>query len=484
MNKTRVATAILLSGLITTNIFATNGYFSHGYGAKEKGMAGAGVAKGGSSISSANNPANLLQVGDSLDFGVSFFNPQRSYTVTGEPALPANTPIVGDSTNFNCGDGMSQLAAPTCQIPFSYTPETIDSESEWFLIPSMGYSSRIDERSVWGISVYGNGGMNTDYETGSARLYNPESNTVVDAPGTYGSGHAGVNMMQLFINTSYAYQVNKTVGIGASFIVAVHAFEAVGIAPFANNSSNPEKLTNNDHDISTGFAVKLGMNAELSEAVTLGLSYQSKFDMTEFDDYAGLFAEGGDFDIPSTYTLGLAIKTSATSSLLFDYQKINYGEVASIANSISPLLSPLTCTDALNNSLMSGAPAPATGSGCLGGANGAGFGWDDVTVYKIGYEWAVGKDTWRVGFSTTEQPISSTELNFNILAPGVVEDHYTAGYTSNSGDNEWTAFLMYAPEVKISGPSMFDQGHPSFGTSGQVITIRMNQLEVGFEYNF
>jgi len=476
MNKTRLATALLLSGLLTTNIYATNGYFSHGYDAKEKGMAGAGVAKGGSSISTANNPANLLQVGDSMDFGISFFDPVRSYTVSGGPAFPDGFPnVVG--TVPGCGDGMSLLSGPTCQLPFSHIPGTVDSQSEWFLVPSFGYSSRIDEQSVWGISLYGNGGMNTDYEDGSARLYNPMTNSIGDAPGAFGAGHAGVNLMQLFVNTSYAYQVNKAVGIGASFIVAFQAFEAVGLAPFANNSLNSEKLTNNDHDTSTGFGFKLGMNIELSDAVTLGLSYQSKFDMGEFDDYSGLFAEGGDFDIPSTYTVGLAIKTSATSTLLLDYQQINYTDVASISNPIMPLLSPTTCTDAMNNYLMTGAPAPASGSGCLGGANGAGFGWDDVSVYKIGYEWLVGKDAWRVGFSTNEQPVASTELNFNMLAPGVVEDHYTVGYTSNSGDNEWTVFLMYAPEVEVSGYSSFDP-------SPQAITIRMNQLEVGFEYNF
>jgi len=484
MNKTRVATALLLSGLITTNIYATNGYFSHGYGAKEKGMAGAGVAKGDSSISSGNNPANLLQVGDSMDFGVSFFNPVRSYTVAGGPAMPAGSPIF-NTPNFECGDadqnGPSGIPAPTCMAPFSHIPGTVDSQSEWFLVPSFGYSSRIDEQSVWGISVYGNGGMNTDYEDGSARMLSQQTYTLEDMTGAYGAGHAGVNLMQLFVNTSYAYQVNKAVGIGASFIVAVQAFEAVGLAPFANNSLNPEKLTNNDHDTATGFGFKLGMNVELSDAVTLGISYQSKFDMGEFDDYSGLFAEGGDFDIPSTYTVGLAIKTSATSTLLLDYQQINYTDVASISNSIigtmippGPTTPPL-CLDALNSALTTGT-MQAQGSGCLGGANGAGFGWDDVSVYKIGYEWSVGKDTWRVGFSTNEQPVASTELNFNMLAPGVVEDHYTAGYTSNSGDNEWTVFMMYAPEVKVSGPSMFD---PS-----QAITIRMNQLEVGFEYNF
>ena len=34
----------------------------------------------------------------------------------------------------------------------------------------------------------------------------------------------------------------------------------------------------------------------------LGLSYQTRIFMSEFDKYAGLFAGQGDFDIPSNYT--------------------------------------------------------------------------------------------------------------------------------------------------------------------------------------
>ncbi len=274
MNKTKLAIAILISGLVTTNVYATNGYFSHGFGAKEKGMAGAGVALGGSSISAANNPASLLQVGDSMDFGLSLFSPTRSYSVEGGPYLPAGTPLFG--TFPGCGDGMGPIPMPGCYPPFSMTPGTVDSDSEWFPMPSFGYSSRIDEDTVWGISLYGNGGMNTDYTGGSARLLSQATYSLEDSPGTFGAGETGVDLMQLFINTSIAYQINETVGVGASIIVAVQAFEAKGLAPFANNSSNPMALTNNGHDTSSGVGIRLGMNIDVTDELTIGLSYLFK----------------------------------------------------------------------------------------------------------------------------------------------------------------------------------------------------------------
>jgi len=469
MKRIKLAATIILSNFVACSAMATNGYFSHGYGAKEKGMAGAGVAKGGSSISTANNPANLLQVDDRMDLGFSLFNPVRSATVAGEPSLPAGlTGVVGVSV-------CTEPGVQPCQIPFSLNTGTTDSSSEWFAIPSFGYSATIDDSSKWGISLYGNGGMNSDYRGASARVYDPNSNTIVNAPGLFGAGNTGVDLSQLFINTTYAFKASQTVDLGVSLIIAAQAFEATGLAAFGNISVDSSKLTNNGHDMSFGYGFKLGANFQLDEAVTLGISYQSKIEMGEFDDYAGLFAEGGDFDIPSTYTIGIAWNLSDDSTLLLDYQAISYSDVDSIGTGISPISSG-QCFDALNTFLFTGTQGPASGDGCLGASKGAGFGWDDMSVIKIGYEWAVGSDTFRVGYSTTDQPISSDEVNFNVLAPGVVEDHFTAGYTNKSGENEWTLFIMYAPEVEVKGQSQFDPA--------QTISFKMYQLELGIEYQF
>jgi len=461
---------IIVSSILSTQLLATNGYFSHGYGGKEKGMAGAGVAKGGNSITTANNPANLFQIGERVDIGLAIFDPVRSYSVSGEPSLPSGfSPVIG-SPALNC---TPPLAQATCQVPFSINTGTVDSGREWFAIPSFGYSTRIGDELMFGLALYGNGGMNTQYSGGSARFLDPDSNTIVNAPGTFGSGTTGVDLAQLFINNTLAYQANEKVTLGVSFIIAMQAFEATGLNAFANNSLEPTKLTNNGHDMSYGYGLKLGANFSLSDNFVIGLSYQTEMNMTEFDDYAGLFAQQGDFNIPSTYTVGFAWDTSDTSVLLLDYQTINYSDIPAIANSISLLLNPASCTDALNNFLISGSQA-ATGSGCLGGSQGAGFGWEDVSVIKLGYEWAIGDNTYRVGYSTLEQPINSNEVNFNLLAPGVVEDHFTIGYTNNSGENEWTIFLMYAPEVEVIGTSNFD---PS-----QAISFKMHQFEFGLEY--
>jgi long-chain fatty acid transport protein len=184
--------------------------------------------------------------------------------------------------------------------------------------------------------------------------------------------------------------------------------------------------------------------------------------MSEFDDYAGLFAKDGDFDIPSNYTLGVAFDVGSSGMLLIDYQGINYEDVAAVSNSIEPL------TD--------GSCGPTSSSGCLGGKDGAGFGWEDIQVLKLGYQWVSGKMTWRLGYSHTDQPIPKSEVVFNILAPGVVEDHFTFGFTREMDSKSSITFAaMYAPSNSVKGENTFDPN--------QDIKLEMDQYELAIAYN-
>jgi long-chain fatty acid transport protein len=221
-------------------------------------------------------------------------------------------------------------------------------------------------------------------------------------------------------------------------------------------SSDPTKLTNNGTDTSTGIGAKIGWLGEVTPTLSLAASYQSKIYMSEFDDYKGLFAERGDFDIPATWTLGLAWKVVPTGTITFDVQGIQYSDVKSIAN---PLLNNLFTSQ-------------------LGNDDGAGFGWDDIVIYKLGYQWETSPQwTWRVGYSYGDQPIPSSEMLFNIIAPGVMKQHITGGFTyTMASNNEFNFAAMYAPEEKISGNNPLAAG--STGTATQNIELYMSQWEL------
>ena len=413
INKRLIACAVTAALTIPMTAMATNGYFSHGYGTKNKGLAGGGVAFSQDAMAAATNPAGMVTVGDRLDLGAAIFSPSsRGYTVTGNPSGAPGT--------------------------FGLAPGSYESDNDFFLIPHVARNWMINSDSSIGLTVYGHGGMNTEYA----------------APGPFGGGVTGINLEQLFINTTYSRKINATSSWGASLIAVYQTFEAKGLGAFGalGFSSDPANLTDNGKDTSTGFGAKFGWQGEVTKGLTLAASYQTEMGMSEFDKYRGLFAEQGGFDIPATYTLGLAWDTSPKSTLTFDVQQIMYSDIASIANPLIPNIQ----------------------TSQLGNSDGAGFGWDDMTIYKLGYQWDSSTDwTWRVGISQGDQPIPNSETMFNILAPAVMETHLTAGFTMKTGsDSEFNFAAMYAPNSSVTGPNTLE------APNQQNITIEMTQYEV------
>ncbi len=101
-----------------------------------------------------------------------------------------------------------------------------------------------------------------------------------------------------------------------------------------------------------------------------------------------------------------------------------------------------------------------------------------MTVYKFGASWQYSDEwTWRAGYSFTDQPIGSDQMSFNILAPGVIEDHFTVGFTKTmTGGNELNLSFMYAPTSEVDGPNNFD---PS-----QTVHLEMKQFELEVSYSW
>jgi long-chain fatty acid transport protein len=120
--------------------------------------------------------------------------------------------------------------------------------------------------------------------------------------------------------------------------------------------------------------------------------------------------------------------------------------------------------------------------GSLGCSTCRGFGWSDIDVIKLGAEYQYNKDlTLRFGYNRSQNPISSRDVTFNMLAPGVVQDHVTLGFTYNvTKDSELTMAYMHAAKNSVSGSSLFSNflGGASAGTD----KIEMSQDSLGIAY--
>jgi long-chain fatty acid transport protein len=428
----RIALGLAVAGLaiggalaIPQTADATFGYYGYGYGTKSKGMGGAGTALALDPLAGLTNPASLVHLGNVWVLGGTLFNPNRAYQANEDFQSP----------------------------PFAFvTPGRYESGSEWFFIPNFARNWMWDEDSAITLTLAGNGGMNTDYDKAVFENFAPPG-----APEFFqASSPTGIDLMQLAVGLSYSRRLNEQHSLGVTPIFAVQGFKAEGLEPFRGVSAYPDKVTNNGRDYSYGYGVRVGWMGQMTDQLSLGASYQSKLSMSRFDDYKGLFAEGGRFDIAATWNVGLGYRITPDVLVAFDVQRYLYSDIPAIGNPGDLPLAP--------------------GEPVLGTDDGLGFGWDNVTAWKLGVQWQYDpKLTLRAGVADSNQPVPSSQALFNILAPGITTRHYTVGMSYRFSDrSEISGSFMHAPRQRVGGTN------PNTGPQTGFIQMDQNEFELTY----
>ena len=271
------------------------------------------------------------------------------------------------------------------------------------------------------------------------------------------------------LGITYARELGSFTGLGVTRqsigitpIVVAQRFKARGLEPFRLLSVSPDKVTNNGYDYSWGGGLRVGwLGSLLHDRLNVGISYQTKLWMSDFNDYQGLFAKGGDFDIPPVFNVGLALLITPKLSLLTDFKRIFYHDIDALADSNDVALAALVRDPEKR----------------LGGDDGLGFGWDDVNVYSVGLQYeANDKLTLRGGFSIGDQPWKNVNTLFNVLAPATIEKHASLGATYRVDKQSRVSFsYTHAFENTIEGTSTF--------TGPQTGYVRMYQNMVQISYS-
>jgi len=429
MKINKIVVSLFAAGVIVSPLaHATNGYMPIGYGQQNEAMGGASIALPLDSLAAANNPAGMVMVGDRADLGLTLFRPNRTAEITGNNCAPAG-----------CGGGTLN--------------GTYDGNGRSnFFIPTLGYNKMINADTSLGVSVFGNGGMNTQYNTNPFAPFGA-------------NGNLGINLEQLFVAPTWAMKINPTNAIGVSLNLVYQMFSATGVnGALARLSSNATALSDNGTDTTTGYGVKIGWTGEVTPLVTLGATYQSKTKMGKFSKYSGLFADQGSFDIPSNYGVGIAVKATPATTVAFDVQRTNYADVASVGT-------PFTAV-----------PPTFGGTGpFLGASNGPGFGWKNINAYKLGVSHAFSSAfTLRAGLNHCDQPIPNNQTLLNMLAPGVVQNHLSLGGTWTLADkSEVTVAYVHAFKQTVNGSGSIP---PQMGRGEANIT--MHEDSIGISYGW
>ncbi len=411
-----------LTVLGASSAHATNGMIQHGFGMGSKAMAGVGTALPQDTSAVMLNPAGMVYLGNRFDVGVAAFSPHRKTEAT---------------NNGTIANGVYK------------------SDETLFLIPELGINYMLDETTALSFTITPSGGMNTEYPT------NPFDNFNAGTDST----PTGVDLSQMFVSATLAKKFGNH-SFGISPVFAAQKFKAYGLQAFTGVSVDSRHVTDNGFDHSIGGGFRVGYLGQWMDGLMVGASYQSRMYMSKFSKYKGLFADGGDLDVPAMVSAGAAYKVPESKlTLAADWQWILYRDVASIGN----------------DGVMSLNSLATAGDGRLGGTNHApGFGWNDMHVFKLGAKYDYSQAlTLRAGVSWNTGAYTDHDMLFNILAPATIRTHITVGGTYKMGENHSiNVAYMHGLSNDISGT------HVSNGTG--TVTHNMYQHEgfISYSYNW
>jgi long-chain fatty acid transport protein len=292
------------------------------------------------------------------------------------------------------------------------------------------------------VALYGNGGLNTSYTLPIQLL---------------GSTRGGVDIDQAFISPTLSYKAGAHNYFGVAANIAVQRFAAEGLQYIDAISSDPTHVTNNGYSYSSGAGARVGWLGELNHTVSVGATWQSKTYVSKFSKYSGLFAEQGGFDIPANFAGGASVKLGSKATLLFDEERILFGSVKSIANTLA-------------------STSP------LGAASGPGFGWHDINVSKAGLDYDVNPSlTLRGGYNHGGVPFDGSQTFFNLLAPAVTKDHLHVGatWTTKSGKEVSFAYI-HAFNNTLDGVNSIPA---AYGGGNANVSMYQNSFQVAFGWN-
>jgi len=433
---------------------AADGIELIGYGARQKALAGADLADSRDAMSLAVNPAGMVGLDRQYQFGISALLPDRGYEASGP---------------------LSVLA-----------PGDVRSGRPIFPVPNSASVTPIDAESAWGQVSYGNGGINTSYDTGHFKP--PVFAPAFPAPGVtspllmpsfggpFGGGYAGVDYEQEFFSLVYARKFGP-VTIGLAPTLAVQALNAQGLKTLAPWSRDPYHLSDNGYDYSFGGGIRLGLQYEILKGLRLGLAGQTPMFMTPFGKYAGLIGDHGKMDIPANVSAGLAYDVTPDLTVMVDWKHIFYSAVPALGNSSFPIT-----------------------PNSFGSFGGPGLGWRDVDVEAFGVEWRATKQlTLRVGYNHASNMIGPQDIWLNVLAPAISAHHVAGGFKYELTKNSSIDFAtVYAFKNSVSGPEAapyaafayatpggaFPVVVPPHYTPGTKVTASLSGLEFSISYTY
>ncbi|HIH2746028.1 outer membrane protein transport protein [Burkholderia aenigmatica] len=367
-----ISLAVALAAGVANVCIASTGIYTTGYGTREQGMGGVGIATGESALAPAENPAGIAFSGDRVEIGGGLFAIHGGAQVNGA---------------------------------------TYDTRTGIVPMPEFGYVKSLSPSLVFGVASWASGAL-MSYRTPYGGI-----------PGNSNTFAQGV-FMHVAPTIAYRFGAERNHAIALSVVGALSTIDVEGVEAQTG-------LPNQGRDWTPGYGFKIGWMSQITSQLSMGAFYASKIRYTPWHKYRAIFPDGGRFDEPEQYGIGIAFRPTPKWLIGFDWIRFNYGGTHVLGN-------------------------PVTFSAPLGAENGPGFGLANINAYRIGVQYDVTDTlTLRGGFEITNQLVTPANTAFTFLVPITLNRTYTVGATYRMNKQSELSFAYaISPRVQVNGTGL------------------------------
>lgn len=247
----------------------------------------------------------------------------------------------------------------------------------------------------------------------------------------------GTGLERTFLTPSFTQAIDESTTVTGAVVLAQQQFATLGfgyseVPALAAAAVTPTSVVPNAFtETSVGSGVRVQMHERLGGDLGLFAGYQSKIDMQAFQNYRGVYADPGDFDVPAIASAGLEWTPLARHRLGFNVQRVMYSDTAAFTS----------------------ASLPRRFLSVLGDRDTSYFEWQDLTVYGLDWTYlATPRDAFTLRYATQTQPLPNDAALRAALAADITDHNYAFEYVRDL--ERWGSLSLaasYAPSQYFLG---------------------------------
>lgn len=237
-----------------------------------------------------------------------------------------------------------------------------------------------------------------------------------DSPNTtsaFGALHGfdspGIGLVRQQLATGIQGAISERSMVSASVLLVNQQFASFGLGTEAVDEYSAAQIAAGESSVGTG--VRVGFHQQMSERFSWSTDVQSRINMESFQNYRGVFADPGNFDIPGQASVTARWTPTPRFDLALSAERIFYSDLVAFSSSALPVRF----------------------LALLGDGTSPEFKWQDLNVLVADAGLRLGESN-RISlrYSTQQQPDPTSALLRGMLAEGATDTNFALGFEHRS----------------------------------------------------